>query len=306
MTDDAEWHEWRRGGIGGSDIAALLGLSSFATPYTVWADKMGFLPPTPASQRQRIGLRMETVLADEFAEETGLVVVGEQTWVEYPPEPVLRCTTDGFVSEWPFTASPRQDGRWWADVAIGCWQAKTDGRFGWPEGIPPGILAQCQWEMMCCELTAGWLTVMFAGFKIVHYPLELDEADAGFMRARALAFWRDHVLTGEPPTADGSDVTRKAIAAVNPLHEGERVDLDHVAHLVVQHGIAATAKRNAELAYKEIGNQLRVEMGTAETAMVDGVDVLTLHEQSKTSTCEHCGHTSTGEPFRVLRHVKSK
>lgn len=31
MTDRDEWLAWRRGGIGGSDIAAILGLSSTVT-----------------------------------------------------------------------------------------------------------------------------------------------------------------------------------------------------------------------------------------------------------------------------------
>ena len=43
-----EWLEKRKGSIGGSDAAAILGISRFATPYTVWADKTGRLP------RQRI------------------------------------------------------------------------------------------------------------------------------------------------------------------------------------------------------------------------------------------------------------
>ena len=50
---DREWHEWRSHGIGGSDIGAILGLSKFASPWTVWADKQGLLPPTPETQRQR-------------------------------------------------------------------------------------------------------------------------------------------------------------------------------------------------------------------------------------------------------------
>ena len=35
------WLAQRRKSIGGSDAAGIVGLSPYATPYTVWADKTG-------------------------------------------------------------------------------------------------------------------------------------------------------------------------------------------------------------------------------------------------------------------------
>lgn len=34
-----EWLQWRRQGIGGSDAAAILGVSPWSTPYKVWMEK---------------------------------------------------------------------------------------------------------------------------------------------------------------------------------------------------------------------------------------------------------------------------
>ena len=39
-----QWLQARRRGIGGSDAPALMGASPWATPLSVYADKMGFLP----------------------------------------------------------------------------------------------------------------------------------------------------------------------------------------------------------------------------------------------------------------------
>lgn len=48
MTDDdrAEWLEWRRNGIGATDVAGILGVSPWASPWSVWADKCA--PTLPA------------------------------------------------------------------------------------------------------------------------------------------------------------------------------------------------------------------------------------------------------------------
>lgn len=37
VMDREKWLEERRKGIGGSDAAALVGMNSYSTPYTVWA-----------------------------------------------------------------------------------------------------------------------------------------------------------------------------------------------------------------------------------------------------------------------------
>ena len=36
-----EWLERRRNTIGGSDAAGIVGLSSWASPFSVWAEKTG-------------------------------------------------------------------------------------------------------------------------------------------------------------------------------------------------------------------------------------------------------------------------
>mgnify|MGYP000308297088 CR=1 FL=1 len=46
MTTEAraDWKLWRRGGLGASDLPAILGISPWASPFSVWADKCGLLP----------------------------------------------------------------------------------------------------------------------------------------------------------------------------------------------------------------------------------------------------------------------
>src|SRR5689334_22139628 len=62
----AEWHAERRKGIGGSDIPVLLGLSKYASPYSLWAEKIGQVPPDESddeAERFVIAHAMEPVLA---------------------------------------------------------------------------------------------------------------------------------------------------------------------------------------------------------------------------------------------------
>lgn len=61
VRDEAHWHELRAKHIGGSDVAALFGLSSFSTRWQLWQEKAGNLPAEDLSNNK-------AVLAGKFLE----------------------------------------------------------------------------------------------------------------------------------------------------------------------------------------------------------------------------------------------
>ena len=38
-----EWHDWRSGGIGSSDVSVLLGINPYKTIWDIWAERFGFI-----------------------------------------------------------------------------------------------------------------------------------------------------------------------------------------------------------------------------------------------------------------------
>lgn len=269
-TERASWLEWRRGGIGGSDIAALLGLSNYASPYSLWCEKVGLIEPTETTQRQRVGQVLEDGIAVLFHEQTGLYSVGEQMWCSHDEHTWAQCTVDGFAAEAAGSS---------IDDVLGTHQKKTDGRFGWPDGVPVNIRAQCVWEMGVTQMSHCWLSVLHAGFRFEVYEIARDddaERDWELMLDRAGTFWHDHVLAGVAPMVDGSDATAEALRVLHPEHvPGERAELDGlVVDLAERYEIKARMKADkARLA--EIDNTVRATFGDAEVGTVGGVDVLT-------------------------------
>ena len=96
--DDAEWLRCRRMGVGGSDVAAIMGLSPWRSPIEVWADKTGRAEPEDMSGKPWIewGNLLEplvgrTHIAESYARDAarqagwkapdGTVAIG-LTWVE--------------------------------------------------------------------------------------------------------------------------------------------------------------------------------------------------------------------------------
>ena len=54
VRDEAHWHKLRAKHIGGSDVAALFGLSSFSTRWQLWMEKSGKLPPEDLSNNKAV------------------------------------------------------------------------------------------------------------------------------------------------------------------------------------------------------------------------------------------------------------
>ena len=91
MTNErVEWLKARRSGIGGSDVAAILGLSRYKTAVDVYEDKIATDEPQDVqSQAAYFGSVLEDVVAQEFSKRTGMKIqrvnkmlrMGECDWM---------------------------------------------------------------------------------------------------------------------------------------------------------------------------------------------------------------------------------
>lgn len=89
-----EWQEWRRHGLGASEIAAVHGLDPRTTPYQLAARKRGLAEPQAETDAMRWGSRIEGVALDMYQEMQGVEVVRGETW-EHDRWPTCWATLDG-------------------------------------------------------------------------------------------------------------------------------------------------------------------------------------------------------------------
>ena len=141
------WLTERRSGIGGSDIAGIAGISPWASPWSVWASKVGLAAdsaPDEWTPSMRLGTDLEPVIGEWFTRETGLTVAGEQTLVRHRRIAHHFATVDGFVLDSPTTTSLS---------ALGVFEAKYTAD-AWDE-LPDHYVAQVQWQLHCTGLAGG-------------------------------------------------------------------------------------------------------------------------------------------------------
>jgi putative phage-type endonuclease len=276
-TDRDAWLEWRSNGVTATDAAAVLGMSTRKSPYSVWASKVRNsatgLPlapdstePTPA---MKFGKYMEPGLALWFQDDNpGLYVIGEQTWCAHPDEPWMRATVDGFVAESPLST---------IDDALGGLEIKTtmSSARDWDEHIPDDVFAQVQWQMAVTGTQRTWLATLHMAFsrELVVRVVERDEDDIAMLVAAARTLWFDHVIPGVPPTVDGSDSTLAALSWIYPGDEAlDAVEADSELRIeCIRINSLKTRIKEAQASLAEAENKIRAALGD-HTALTNGTD----------------------------------
>jgi len=88
------WVDERKHYIGGSDVAAILGESSYRTPLQVWLRKKGLIDPVGSTPIMEFGNVFEPVMADYFTHQTGLKVRRVNESYTHSSHPFLKANID--------------------------------------------------------------------------------------------------------------------------------------------------------------------------------------------------------------------
>src|SRR5574343_982245 len=193
--DEHIWEE-RRKGIGGSDVAAILGISPWKSDYQVYLEKIGEAGPKKQNDAMSYGLLVEPVIRQWYTNETANVFIIPHGPIASKKYPWMRATLDGV------TRAPR---------VIEIKTARSSQDWGEPgtDEIPDYYAAQVHHYMVVTEIPVCDVVVSFAGSMPVIYSVEWDQEIADMLIEREADFWR-RVEERDPPEATTyADVVRR-------------------------------------------------------------------------------------------------
>jgi len=200
--------------VGGSDVAAILGLSPWRTPLDVWREKALGVRDERDTPAMQAGLRMERAILDAWAEthRTHELLVS--------PAPTIA----GWRHASPDAVATTPDG--WQTLL----EVKTTSQ-AWGGTIPDYYRVQAQWYLDVLDLEEGEFLVLtwpedmraivgLSPREIVEHlgieavPFRHDAEFGRRMRAQVEAWWQQYVVTKTPPPATNlADARRNAYAA---------------------------------------------------------------------------------------------
>lgn len=247
----AEWLAERDSGIGGSEIAAVCGLSDFATPYVVAARKLHLLPPEPPSEAMDWGHRLEPVVVAAYEEQTGRRTRRVNRIMRHPEHPFALASLDRVV-----VGEKR------------LLEVKTTRSRKWDDGIPADAECQVQWYLGITGYPTADIAVLRSGSELSILPVTADPDYFADLLTIAERFWTNLQAGILPdPTAEEESA---ALRAKYPRDNGVLLPPDQtfasLAHDLVS---ARQRKREAEEYEATVSTAIRKLLG--EAAGVEGL-----------------------------------
>lgn len=258
--------------IGGSDVAAILGVSPWMTPFMLYQKKIGAYVEDVTPQKQRIynrGARWEPIvvemLVDELRDRGHDVEILARNHRYIDPElPYIAAEID---------LELRVDG----EVVNG--EAKTVNPFAvkdWGEEdsdeIPIYYAAQVMHGLMVMPRRRAVIAAVtgFDDKPRVHW-LDRDEETIAGIRAREIDFWR-HVQELDPPGPTSLD----DIKFLFPRDCGEVIEADdELAALCEEIRSEKAAAKDLEARIDLLATRLKLRMGPAGFLVRDGKTIAT-------------------------------
>jgi putative phage-type endonuclease len=245
----AGWHEARRTRINGSEIAAVMGISPYDSPFSLWHRKAGLISDIDTTDVMYWGTQLEPVIRAEWNR-------------RHPEAPVVE------TGQWA-----HQDRDWQGGSPDGLgerrlWEGKTsryDDEWG-EEGtdeIPVQYRAQTLWYLDVFGYDECDVSVLIAGSDYREYVVRYNADEVAAMRDAARAFL-DTLDADQSPPLDGHEATYEAVKELHPDIDPETVDLPAKVALPYLDALAAYDAAKAEKRYR--GAAVLQAMGNAQHA----------------------------------------
>lgn len=198
--------------VGGSEIAAVMGLSRWDTPLSVWAQKTGkIVKDLSGIEAVEMGTDLEPFVAKKFEERSGKKVRVDQRHFIHPDYPYMAAHIDRWVLN--------EDGAILEAKTCSAYKANE-----WSEDeIPNEYYLQVNWYSGIVALHReekpkdGYIAVLIGGQKFVWKPVEFSQKLFDRQVEVVRDFWENFVLTDTPPMATSDD--KDSLLALHPESE---------------------------------------------------------------------------------------
>jgi len=278
----ADWLEYRKQGIGGSDASVVCGINRYKSPVELWMEKTNQLQAQETGEAAYWGTQLEPFVRAEFSKRTGIFVAEVHELLQSEEYPFMLANLDG-ICEVP-------------DVGTCIFEAKTASAYKageWEDTIPDEYMLQVQHYMAVTGYAGTYIAVLIGGNTFKWKFVERDEELISMLIELETAFW-NHVQDCTPPPLDGSNASAKFLA--ERFHDSipkSHITLpDSAADLLAQYDeaceqleIITEQKQQAENLLKEMMGEN--EIGTAGDRIVTWKSVSQERLDSKTLKVEH-------------------
>lgn len=207
-SNTPEWLRGRKGFLGASEVACVLGLSKWTTRLGIYIDKLSPSIDDSMSEWQEWGHRLEDAIANKVRDTEGVTVLPSPGLLQSNDYPWLGATPDRVTAG----GEPIE--------------LKTSDRFmaeEWVNGPPVHYVIQVLVQMIVLGARRGYLAVLHGGNHFEFHPIEWDQTAVNQIIDITHDFWHDNVLAkvAPEPVSSSEAVLAFPSAPDVPIEGGE-------------------------------------------------------------------------------------
>jgi putative phage-type endonuclease len=299
---NAAWLAERQNGVGGSDVAAIMGLSPWKAPYTLWAEKTGRVQAEDISGKEAVamGTELESDVVEMYKRRNPQARVRVVNAIAQSiKRPWARASVDGLTSD--------------PELGVGVLEIKTGGsEKAWENGVPLYYQTQVAHYLSVTGYAFADVAALIGDHGLHYHQIRImrDEEDIAAVESAVDTFWLDCVQGDKVPLAVAADA--KAVTEVGSPGNDELMpsvsrDLaDRIRDYVVAQEEARAAKAKAD----DLATGIKAALGQYKGCVTD-TNKVTLARFERTSidskklkdeypdVFAECSKTSTSNRFSV-------
>lgn len=195
MENRQEWLRERKNYIGGSEIAAICGLSSFdKTALDVYLSKVNpaiveLTKDDPNYEAAYWGTKQEKIIAERYAEERNVIIQTQPTLIRHPKYPFIACNIDRWVGNREYILECK---------TAHFYKMKKWGDLG-TDQIPESYLVQVAYYAAICDVPKVDIAVLIGGQDFRIYTYNRDKNLEEKLIKIGVNFWHNHIEKRIPP-----------------------------------------------------------------------------------------------------------
>ena len=287
-----EWLSFRRRGIGGSDVAAILGISPFRTARDIYYDKLQIADVEEEEgncEAMEIGHLLEDLVAEIFHRKTGYEIYQIKKMFAHPQYPFMLADVDYFI-----TLPDRKTAI--LEIKTTNYNARDNWWLGGKETVPVYYETQGRHYMAVMDIDQVFFCCLYGNTEdeIIIREIKRETVYEEEMIYLEREFWEGYVQKKlPPPYTENGDL----IVASSRRHSGA-ANMDAPV-LPMGTGMTATLMRYLELQEEKKNSEKHSKKLESEMQRLKGILIAEMGS-SCTALCEKEGvnYTITYNPIQ--------
>jgi putative phage-type endonuclease len=243
-----DWLEYRAKSIGGSDAAALMDMSSWQSPLSLYLQKTQPVKESEGSEAMRLGNDLEEYVAQRFTEASGKKVRKDNYMWMHDDYDFITANVDRVVVG--------------ENAGLECKTMGSFNNYDLENGeVPAQYYCQCQHYMMVMGWDRMYLGILVLQKGFYWLTIERNEEFIEELLATELNFWNGHVVPKLMPAPDGSESSMDALKEIFPRSNNQEQRVSD--ELIAKYRELGELIKTLEVQQEEVKQQLCAQLGDA-------------------------------------------